>query len=71
MRVIRYRGVVVFVRVVDGELEFGTLSAFLLLAIYVIGALGGLADLFSALMSAVGASQRVFVRDAASLRSLV
>lgn len=47
-------------RVVDGTLEFGTLSSFLLLAIYVIGALGGLADLFSALMSAVGASQRVF-----------
>ncbi|CAK0883688.1 unnamed protein product [Prorocentrum cordatum] len=47
-------------RVVDGDLDFGTLSSFLLLAIYVIGALGGLADLFSALMSAVGASQRVF-----------
>lgn len=48
-------------RVIDGELDFGELTSFLLLAIYVIGALGGMMDLFSALMSAVGASKRIFI----------
>lgn len=47
-------------RVIDGDLDFGELTSFLLLAIYVISALGGLMELFSSLMSAVGASRRVF-----------
>lgn len=46
--------------VIKGEIGVGTLTAFLLYTIYVAMALGGLSSLFSTLMNAVGASERVF-----------
>ncbi|KAL1518679.1 hypothetical protein AB1Y20_002966 [Prymnesium parvum] len=46
--------------VIDQQLSVGELTTFLLLAVYVIAAVGGLMELFSALMSAVGVSRRVF-----------
>ena len=46
--------------VLKGQLGVGTLTAFLLYTIYVAMALGGLSSLFSTIMNAVGASERVF-----------
>ena len=47
-------------QVIEGKLEFGKLTSFLLLAIYVVSSLGGLMGLFAELMQAVGASRRIF-----------
>ena len=47
-------------QVIDGKLDFGQLTSFLLLAIYAISSLGGLLSLFSAVMSALGVSRRIF-----------
>ena len=47
-------------RVIDGHLDFGELTSFLLLAIYTVSSIGGMMGLFSALMSALGASRRIF-----------
>jgi ATP-binding cassette subfamily B protein len=46
--------------VIAGKLTIGKLTAFLLYTIYVAMALGGLSSLFSTIMSAIGASERVF-----------
>ena len=46
--------------VIEGKLDFGQLTSFVLIAIYTIGSLGGLMDLFSALMATVGVSRRIF-----------
>ena len=46
--------------VIDGHLDIGELTSFLLLAIYTIASLGGLLNLFSAIMSALGISRRIF-----------
>ena len=43
-----------------GEISIGVLTAFLLYTIYIAIALGGLSSLFSTLMTAVGASERMF-----------
>jgi ABC-type multidrug transport system fused ATPase/permease subunit len=47
-------------QVIDGKLDFGQLTSFLLLAIYSISSISGLMGLFSAIMSALGASRRIF-----------
>ena len=46
--------------VIDGKLDLGELTSFLLLAIYTIASLGGMMALFSAVMSALGVSRRIF-----------
>lgn len=46
--------------VMNNELSYGDLSAFLLYATYIATGLGTLSGLFSEFMSAVGASERVF-----------
>ena len=46
--------------VINGHLDIGELTSFLLLAIYTIASLGGLLNLFSAVMSALGISRRIF-----------
>ena len=43
-----------------GDLDAGTLTAFLLYTIYIAAALGGLSGLYGNLMNAVGASERMF-----------
>ena len=47
--------------VIDGTLTFGELTSFLLLAIYALSSIGGMMSLFSDIMSALGASRRIFV----------
>jgi ATP-binding cassette subfamily B protein len=46
--------------VIQGDITEGVLTAFLLYAIQIGGALGGLAGLFGSIMSAMGANDRVF-----------
>lgn len=46
--------------VLTGELTSGTLTTFLLYALSIGGSLAGLAGLFGSVMSAMGASERVF-----------
>lgn len=46
--------------VIHGDISEGILTAFLLYAIQIGGALGGLASLFGSIMSAMGANDRVF-----------
>uniref|UniRef100_A0A0K6S6H4 Uncharacterized protein n=1 Tax=Chromera velia CCMP2878 TaxID=1169474 RepID=A0A0K6S6H4_9ALVE len=46
--------------VISGEMSPGTLTSFLFYTLYVAIAVGGLGDLFSQLMKAVGASRRIF-----------
>jgi ATP-binding cassette subfamily B protein len=46
--------------VIDGKLDFGELTSFVLIAIYTISSFGGLMDLFSAMMGAIGVSRRLF-----------
>jgi len=47
-------------RVIDGDLDFGQLTSFLLVALYTVAGLGGFFELFSAVMSALGSSRRIF-----------
>jgi len=41
-------------------MSFGELTSFLLLSLYAVGSVGGMMELFSAVMEAIGASRRVF-----------
>uniref|UniRef100_A0A7S0NY91 Uncharacterized protein n=1 Tax=Calcidiscus leptoporus TaxID=127549 RepID=A0A7S0NY91_9EUKA len=46
--------------VIDGSMDFGELTSFLLLSLYAVGSVGGMMELFSAVMEGLGASRRVF-----------
>ena len=47
-------------QVVRGDLSAGELSAFLVLTVYIAFAIGGISNLFTELMNAIGASERVY-----------